>query len=384
MDTFESFTQELKRETGQKIKKDTIDRSETVEDFQKWEQYFKDKGLYKEIADKEMSEQNVPAMAEFIYTLAQYYPSLSYYFISKFLFGIFTLKYYASTKQQDKYLDPLVAGDLFATFASKELEAGFELKRMQTVSVEKEGRWIINGAKEDVACTENNDLFLLLAKIRAPYQEEKDQYGLFLLEKNMVGITASYTNSKKNEAVLRMASLSIKDLEVGEEHFLGSLQNRYEIFDQVLGLWNLLVAAQLLGIARGGFEQALEHALEMNRFGQRFMDAPYIQQQFARFKIELEIAETYFSFVIHQEEATSLQVAPLKYKAMEVSKEIMDGVLNIFGFATLPPDNVLRRYKNASESVKNIGETSDYHLKKISKQWKTSEAKKGNFYEPIL
>lgn len=383
MDIFESLTQELKGEIGRKIKEDTIDRADTFEDFQKWEQYFKDKGLYKEIADKEMSEQNVPALGEFIYTLAQYYPSLSYYFISKFLFGIFTLKYYASKQQQDMYVDHLVEGDLFATFASKELEAGFELKRMQTVAKKEEDYWIINGAKEDVACTENADLFLLLGKIEVPL-EEKEQYGIFLLQKNMPGITSSYTNSIKSETVLRTAALSIKNLQVGEEHFLGSLQNRYEVFDQVLDLWNLLVSAQLLGIARGSFEQALDHALKANRFGQRFMDAPYIQQQFARFKTELEVAEQYFLFIIHQESSTSVQVTQLKYKTMEVSKEILNGVLNIFGYATLPPDNVLRRFKSASESVKCIGETSDYHLKKISKQWRKNESRKEEFYESIL
>lgn len=383
MDIFESLTQELKGEIGRKIKEDTIDRADTFEDFQKWEQYFKDKGLYKEIADKEMSEQNVPALGEFIYTLAQYYPSLSYYFVSKFLFGIFTLKYYASKQQQDMYVDHLVEGDLFATFASKELEAGFELKRMQTVAKKEEDYWIINGAKEDVACTENADLFLLLGKIEVPL-EEKEQYGIFLLQKNMLGITSSYTNSIKSETVLRTAALSIKNLQVGEEHFLGSLQNRYEVFDQVLDLWNLLVSAQLLGIARGSFEQALDHALKANRFGQRFMDAPYIQQQFARFKTELEVAEQYFLFIIHQESSTSVQVTQLKYKTMEVSKEILNGVLNIFGYATLPPDNVLRRFKSASESVKYIGETSEYHLKKISKQWRKNESRKEEFYESIL
>src|SRR5690606_19732765 len=153
---------------------------------------------------------------------------------------------------------------------------------------------------------------------------------------------------------------------------------------QVLDLWNLLVSAQLLGIARGSFEQALDHALKANRFGQRFMDAPYIQQQFARFKTELEVAEQYFLFIIHQESSTSVQVTQLKYKTMEVSKEILNGVLNIFGYATLPPDNVLRRFKSASESVKYIGETSDYHLKKISKQWRKNESRKEEFYESIL
>ena len=369
MDTFESFTQELKGKTGQRIKEDTIDRVHTLEDFKKWENYFKDRGLYKEIAEKEMSEQNIPALCDFIYTLAQSFPSLSYYFLSKFLFGIFTLKYYASQTQKAMYLDELIEEDFFATFASKELEAGFELKRMQTVAKKEGNYWIINGAKEDVACTENADLFLLLGKIEVP-SEEKEQYGLFLLEKNMVGITSVYNKSKKSEHVLRTATLSIQNLRVEDEHFLGSLQNRYEVFNQVLDLWNLLLSAQLLGIARGSFEQALGHALETNRFGQRFMDAPYIQQQFARFKIELEVAEQYYLFTIHQKEFSTVQVTQLKYKAIEVSQEIINGVLDIFGFATLPPDNVLRRFKSVSESVKKIGETSDFHLKKISKEWK--------------
>ncbi|WP_232219596.1 acyl-CoA dehydrogenase family protein [Carnobacterium pleistocenium] len=369
MAIIESFTQALQGDLGQKIKKDTIDRSYTYEDFQKWKNYFKEKGLFKEIAEKKMAEQNIPALCEFIYTLAQYFPSLSYYFLSKILFGILALKFSATEKQKEMYLDKLVEEDLFATFASKELEAGFELRRMQTVAIKEVDSWVINGGKEDVACTQESDLFLLLGKIKLSAQGN-NQYGLFLLEKNMPGITVHYSKNKKSESSLRTGALTIENLVVGDAHFLGSLQNNHEVFNQVLDMWNLLLAAQLLGITRSVFDQGLNHALEINRFGQRFMDAPYIQQQFAQYKIELEVTENYFSFINLQTPPSTIQVTQLKFKAMEVSNEIIDGVLGIFGFATLPADHVLRNFKSISESVKNMGETPDFHLRKISKQWK--------------
>jgi len=369
MDIIESFTQALQGDLGQEIKENTIDRPYTYEDFKKWENYFKEKGLYKEIAEKKITEQNIPALCEFIYTLSQYFPSLSYYFLSKILFGILALKFSATEEQKEKYLDKLVEEDLFATFASKELEAGFELRKMQTVAREEANGWVISGGKEGVACTQESDLFLLLAKIALPAQE-KNQFGLFLLEKNTPGITVHYSENKKSASSLRTATLTIDNLAVGEDQFLGSLQNNHEVFNQVLDLWNLLVAAQLLGITRSVFDQGLNHALEINRFGQRFMDAPYIQQQFAQYKIELEVTEQYFSAINLQTQPSTIQVTQLKFKAMEVSREIIDGVLGIFGSATLAPDHVLRNFKSVSESVKNIGETPDFHLKKISKQWK--------------
>lgn len=369
MDLIESLTQALQGDLGQEIRKDTIDRPYTYEDFQKWENYFKEKGLYKDIAEKKMTEQNIPALCEFIYTLSQYFPSLSYYFLSKILFGILALKFSSTEKQKEKYLDKLVEDDLFATFASKELEAGFELRKMQTVARKEGDGWVINGGKEDVACTQESDLFLLLGKIELPSQE-KNQFGLFLLEKNTPGITVHYSKSKKSASSLRTATLTIEDLAVGENQFLGSLQNNHEVFNQVLDLWNLLLAAQLLGTTRSVFDQGLNHALETNRFGQRFMDAPYIQQQFAQYKIELEVTEQYFSAINLQTQPSTIQVTQLKFKAMEVSHEIIDGVLGIFGLATLPTDHVLRNFKSVSESVKNMGETPDFHLRKISKQWK--------------
>lgn len=368
MDIIKSFTEALKGDLGQQIGKDTIDRPYTFEDFEKWKNYFKEKGLYKEIAEKEIAEQTIPTLCEFIYTLSQYFPTLAYYFLSKILFGILTLKFSTTEKQKEMYFDKLVEEELFATFASKELESGFELKRMETIARKTENSWVINGVKEDVVCTQEADLFLMIGKIDVPFQE-KNQYGLFLLEKNMPGIKVYYDESKKSESPLRTANFTIKNLTVGEDQFLGSLQNQYEVFNQVLDFWNLLLSALLLGITRAVFNQALEHALEMNRFGQRFMDAPYIQQQFAQYKTELEVTEHYFLFTIQQPQPSTIEVTQLKLKSMVVSDEIINGVLGIFGFATLPPDNVLRRYKSISEEVKYVGETPDFHLKKISKQW---------------
>ena len=188
----------------------------------------------------------------------------------------------------------------------------------------------------------------MLGKIDIPFQE-KNQYGLFLLEKNMPGITVNYDESKKSESPLCTATFMIENLTVGEDQFLGSLQNQYEVFNQVLDVWNLLLSALLLGITRAVFDQALEHALKTNRFGQRFMDAPYIQQQFAQYKTELEVTEHYFLFTIQQPQLSTIEVTQLKFKSMAVSEEIINGVLGVFGFATLPPDNVLRRYKSISE-----------------------------------
>ncbi|WP_424650149.1 acyl-CoA dehydrogenase family protein [Carnobacterium jeotgali] len=363
-----SCTEDLKGYLGQEIAKDTIARPYTSEDFQKWKNYFKEKGLYKEIAEKEIAEETIPALCEFIYTLSQYFPTLACYFMSKILFGILTLKFSTTDRQKEMYLAKLVEGDLFATFASKELESGFELKRMQTVARKKEAGWVINGVKEDVVCTEDADLFLMLGKIDVSSQE-KNQYGLFLLEKNMPGIMVNYDESKKSESPLRTATLTIKNLTVGENQFLGNLQNQYNVFNQVLDFWNLLLASMLLGSTRAVFDQGLEHTLEINRFGQRFMDAPYIRQQFAQYKTELEVTEHYFFFILQQAELQTIEVSQLKFKAMAVSEEIINGILGIFGFATLPPDNVLRRYKSISEAANSVGESSDFYLKKISKQW---------------
>lgn len=368
MDIIESFTQALRGDLGQEIRKNTIDRSYTHEDFKKWELYFKEKGLYKEIAEKEISEQNIPALCEFIYTLSQYFPSLAYYFLSIILFGILALKFSATEDQKEKYLDRLVKDSLFATFTSKELEAGFELRKMQTIARKEDYGWVINGGKEDVACTLESDLFLLLGKIEQS-SAEKVQFGLFLLEKNTPGITAHYSENKKSASPIRTASLTFENLAVNEDQFLGSLQNKHEVFNRVLDLWNLMLAAQLLGITRSVFEQGLNHALEINRFGQRYMDAPYIQQQFAQYKIELDVTEQYFLTINSLTQHSTIQVTQLKYKAMEVSNEVIDGILGIFGSATLPPDHVLRNFKSIAESVKNIGEAPEFHLKKISKQW---------------
>lgn len=368
MDIIESCTQELKGDLGRQIEKDTIDGPYTSEDFQKWENYFKEKGLYKEIAEKEIAEQNIPALCEFIYTLSQYFSALAYYMLSKILFGILTLKFAGTEKQNELYLDKLVEGDLFATFASKELESGFEIKRMESIARKEGDSWVINGAKEAVVCTQDTDLFLMLGKIEFPFQEKR-QYGLFLLEKDSPAINVSYNENVKTESPLRMANLTIEDMVVGEDQFLGSLQNQYDVFNEVLDLWNLFLSALLLGIARGAFDQGLNHALKTNRFGQRFMDAPYIQQQFAQYKIELEVTEHYFFHSIHQFQLSTIQVTQLKFKSMKVSDEIINGVLGVFGLATLPPDNALRRFKMMSESVKFVGETSDFHLKKISKEW---------------
>ena len=129
MDSVKSCTEALKGDLGQQIAKDTIDRPYTSEDFKKWENYFKEKGLYKEIAKKEIAEETIPALGEFIYTLSQYFPTLACYFLSKILFGILTLKFSTTDRQKEMYLDKLVVGDLFATFASKELESGFEIGR---------------------------------------------------------------------------------------------------------------------------------------------------------------------------------------------------------------------------------------------------------------
>src|SRR5262245_994661 len=92
-----------------------------------------------------------------------------------------TLAEYGTPEQKDKYLVPLVNGDIRICFSMTERAAGADATGMQTRAVRDGDRWILNGEKWFASMASIADVALVMAKTD-PDAPRHQQFSTFLVE----------------------------------------------------------------------------------------------------------------------------------------------------------------------------------------------------------
>ena len=164
------------------------------------------------------------------------------------------LMHWTTEEQKRRYL-PKMTSDTVGAYALSEASSGSDAFAMQTRATLKGSEYIINGRKLWITNSKEAGVFILFATLdpAAGYKG----ITAFIVEKGFSGFTVGKKEDKLGIRASSTCELILEDCRVPKENVLGEVGKGYKIAIETLNEGRIGIGAQMLGLARGAWESAL-------------------------------------------------------------------------------------------------------------------------------
>lgn len=177
---------------------------------------------------------------------------------------------WGTDSQKEKYLRDLAQGKKIGCFCLSEPQAGSEANNLKTKAELKDGRWVINGAKQFITNGKRASVAIVFA-VTDPDLGKKG-ISCFIVPTNTPGFNVGHPEKKLGIRASDTCAITFDNCSVPEENMLGPRGKGLAIALSGLEGGRIGIAAQALGIARAALEAALAYAKDRNQFGKKIVE----------------------------------------------------------------------------------------------------------------
>ncbi len=167
--------------------------------------------------------------------------------------------------QREKYVKPLLAGDLFAAECLTEPRGGSDFFGTTTTAEDKGDYFLLNGQKRFIVGGEGADYFLVYARTD-PHAEPHKGISCFIVDRSP-GVKTEYLYGLMGCRGGGAARMVFKDVEVPKENLLGGLNQGVKIFNTMMIPERLGTAAMTIGAAIPALDVATSYTSKRKAFG---------------------------------------------------------------------------------------------------------------------
>ncbi len=257
--------------------------------------------------------------------------------------------------QKKKYLSRL-AIESIGSYALSEPSAGSDAFALTTRATATGDSYSITGRKLWITNAAEADIFLVFATIdpAAGYKG----ITCFLVERGTPGFTVGRKEDKLGIRASSTCELIFDNARVPADNILGEHGKGYKVAIETLNEGRIGIAAQMLGLAEGALEHALQYARDRKQFGQRIGQFQGVQFEIAEMATQVEAARLMVYNAARLRDAKQpfvTQAAMAKYFCSTIAEEVASKAIEVFG---------------------GVGFTKDYPVEKLYR-----DAKIGRIYE---
>ena len=188
---------------------------------------------------------------------------------------------------QEKYLSKL-STEWVGAYALSESGSGSDAFALKTRAEDAGDHWVLNGSKLWITNGAEADVFILFATI----DPDAGYRGItaFVIERTFEGFTVGKKEDKLGIRASSTCELLLEDCKVPKDNVLGQVGKGYKVAIETLNEGRIGIGAQMVGLAQGAFDAALEYMQERKQFGRPLADFQGMQFQYADLATELEAA----------------------------------------------------------------------------------------------
>jgi butyryl-CoA dehydrogenase len=175
---------------------------------------------------------------------------------------------HGTDEQKEKYVKPLLKGDLFAAECLTEPRGGSDFFGATTKAEDHGDYFLINGQKRFIVGGEGADYFLLYAKTDfSANARPQESITAFIVDRGL-GVETKYLYGLMGCRGGGTARLVFKDVKVPRENVLGQVNGAYAVFNTMMIPERLGTALMTIGAARPALEIATSYTSRRKAFGQ--------------------------------------------------------------------------------------------------------------------
>lgn len=256
---------------------------------------------------------------------------------------------FGTPAQKDRWLADMAAGHVIGAFCLTEPQAGSEANNLRTRAELRDGKWVLNGAKQFVTNGQRAGVAIVFAMTDP--EAGKRGISAFLVPTDTPGFIVGKPEKKMGIRASDTCPITFENCAIPEENLLGNRGEGLKIALSNLEGGRIGIAAQALGIARAAFDKARRYAGERVQFGKPIAEHQAIQQKLADMAVQINAAR----LLVHH--AAKLRTAGLpclseasqaKLFASEMAERVCSDAIQIHGgYGYLVDYEVERHYRDA-------------------------------------
>jgi acyl-CoA dehydrogenase len=234
--------------------------------------------------------------------------------------------------QRERYLLPILRGELFDAFAVTEPNAGSDAAACTTTATRVEGGWRIDGEKWFVTCGDIASVLLVQANAGPDALPT-----IFLVEKAAPGVVMTRVPRFMHSAVNGHPEFTFTDVFVPDENVLGEVGQGYELTKEWFTDERLMIAARTVGAAERALQLANDWSVERVQFGRPIADFQLVQALLADSAVDVAVNRAFTHQVAWEadhgvdKKTLHAKASMAKLSASEAAGRVVDRCLQVFG-----------------------------------------------------
>ncbi|RJP46599.1 MAG: acyl-CoA dehydrogenase [Anaerolineaceae bacterium] len=177
---------------------------------------------------------------------------------------------FGSREQKEKYLKPMLAGNLTVAEALTEPRGGSDFFGATSTAKRDGDVYILNGQKRFIVGAEGADFFMVYARTHPDAKGQK-AISAFLVERGP-SVEVQHVYGLLGTRGGGTGRVYFRDVRVPAENLIGEENGAFDIFNQMMIPERMTSAGGALGLARAALEIAARYADRRKAFGQKIRD----------------------------------------------------------------------------------------------------------------
>ena len=175
---------------------------------------------------------------------------------------------HGSDAQKERYVKPLLAGEIFAAECLTEPRGGSDFFGATATAEDRGDHFLLNGQKRFIVGAEGADYFLVYARTDPdPQAAPQQSISCFIVDRSP-GVEVKYLYGLMGCRGGGTGRLVFKDVRVPKENLLGGVNGGYQVFNTMMVPERLGAAAMTIGPARAALDVATRYTAKRKAFGQ--------------------------------------------------------------------------------------------------------------------
>jgi acyl-CoA dehydrogenase len=253
---------------------------------------------------------------------------------------------FGTEAQKNEWLPKLASGEIVASFALTEPEAGSDAASVRTTAIREGDHYIVSGTKRYITNAARAGMFTLMAR-SDPSRKGAGGISAFIVPANTPGVTIGKPEKKMGQQGAHIHDVIFENTLVPASLRLGEEGEGFKVAMQVLDRGRLHISAVCVGVAERLIREAVNYAREREQFGQKIAEFQLIQAMLADCKTEAYAARCMVMDAAKKRDANenvSMEAACCKYFASEMVGRVADKAVQIFGGAGYVADYGIERF----------------------------------------
>lgn len=260
--------------------------------------------------------------------------------------GSQALVLFGTDEQKTRWLPGIASGELIASFALTEPNAGSDAGALETRAVREGDDYVLTGTKRYITNADKAHLFTVMARTD-PGTPGGRGVSTFVVERDTPGLSVGPPESKMGQQGAHICDVIFDGARVPASSLIGKEGEGFKVAMSVLDKGRLHISAVATGVSQRLIREMVNYALEREQFGKPIMQHQLIQAMIADSQAETYAARCMILDAARKRdagEAVTLLASSAKLFATEACGRVADRAVQVFGGAGYVSDYGIERF----------------------------------------